>query len=120
MFAVPGVAGVSSVEGCHALLRSGATLVECAEDVLRAVTNGPLKNDRLVNLSSVDAKDDQECRVPLDSECQMLLECVDYKMTTVDQVMARSGLNVAKVNSKLLIIELKGYITRVSLSLIHI
>ena len=35
-------------------------------------------------------------------------------MTTVDQVMARSGLNVAKDNSKLLIIELKGYITRVS------
>ena len=114
VFAVPGVAGVSSVEGCHALLKSGATLVECAEDVLRTVTNSPLKNDRLVNLASVDTKDDQGGMVSLDSECQMLLECVDYKMTTVDQVMARSGLNVAKVNSKLLIIELKGYITRVS------
>jgi len=114
VFAVPGVAGVSSVEGCHALLRSGATLVECVEDVLQVVSNSSLRNDRVVSLSTGHTKDDRGGMVPLDSECQILLECVDYKMTTVDEVRARSGLNVAKVNSMLLIIELKGYITRVS------
>lgn len=114
VFAVPGVAGVSSVEGCHALLRSGATLVERAEDVLQVVSNSSLSSENMIKLSTDHAKDDRGRMVPLDSECQILLECVDYKMTTVDQVRARSGLNVAKVNSKLLIIELKGYITRVS------
>ena len=36
VFAVPGLAGAAGSEGPHALLRDGATLVERAEDVLRA------------------------------------------------------------------------------------
>ena len=78
------------------------------------VANNSFSHQGVVILSTEDSDIDQGGRVPLDSECQILLECVDYKMTTVDEVSARSGLNVAKVNSMLLIIELKGYITRVS------
>ncbi len=114
VFAVPGVAGVASVEGCHGLLRSGATLVEHEGDVLDALGIRSVRGKSLETSSSAARQPSPGGGVSLDSECQMLLECVDYKMTTVDQVIARSALNVAKVNSMLLIIELKGYITRVS------
>ena len=114
VLAVPGVAGLSSVEGCHALLKSGATFVECVDDIVQAMESCGVVVESQAPVLPTELTVSKEPGEPLDSECQMLLECVDYKMTTVDQVTARSGLNVAKLNSMLLIIELKGYITRVS------
>ena len=114
VFAMPGCAGQVSVQGCHKLLKNGAILLDGVEDVMVALQlSGQVT--ALQQSSGVSLPRRCDCKTtPLDRSHRQLLECVDYKMTTVDKVIARSSKNVAKVNSMLLILELKGYITRVS------
>ena len=114
VFAMPGCAGQVSVQGCHNLLKNGAILLDGVEDVMVALQLSG-QATALQQSSGVRLSRRRDCKTaPLDRSHRQLLGCVDYKMTTVDQVIPRSRKNVAKVNSMLLILELKGYITRVS------
>jgi DNA processing protein len=47
----------------------------------------------------------------LDSQDVKLVECLGFETTSVDTLIARTGLRVDKLLARLLILELQGYIS---------
>ncbi|HTE41619.1 MAG TPA: hypothetical protein VK629_12355, partial [Steroidobacteraceae bacterium] len=97
--------------GCHQLLRQGAKLVEDAADIL--VELGPLAalcSSALTpaELSVAALADSRFSTLPLDKEYKMLLDALGFEPSSVDQLVARTGLKAEEVASMLLILELDG------------
>lgn len=92
--------------GCHALIRHGATLLESIDDILRELN----LTDNIQALTS-----DSDChRVgrgrdgTLDKASKILLDALGFEASSVDMLVARTGLPSRTVASKLLILELEG------------
>jgi DNA processing protein len=105
VFAILGSIHNPLAKGCHALIREGAKLVETAEDVLEELQgfinyDGYLKKEGEPGLENAQ----------LENHYQMLLTQIGYECTTVDSVIAKSGLTAKKVLCMLLELELKGYV----------
>lgn len=105
VFAIPGSVHNPLAHGCHWLIRQGAKLVETVTDILEefptlppAAQKPPLISPKSTEKNSLDAVDLQ------------LLECVGYEATSIDQLVARSSMAIEQILSKLLILELRGYI----------
>lgn len=106
VFAIPGSIHNPMARGCHALIRQGAKLVETLQDIVEelgpALARAP---NRLTG--GPDRTADGE---PLDDDYQRLLDCLGFDPTSVDTLVARSGLTANAVSSMLLILELQGYV----------
>jgi DNA processing protein len=107
VFAIPGSIHNPLSRGCHALIRQGAKLVETAQDILdelgslAAATTGTTRScDAVTVAQSPELADDY----------MQLLESMGYSHTSVDMLVASSGLTPAVVSSMLLQLELKGFI----------
>lgn len=106
IFAVPGSRHSAVAKGCHYLIKEGAKLIECAQDVLEEYPSA-----RFAGLSrplseahaGVDAEDD-------DPEIAFLRN-IDFSPTPIDRVIERSGLTTERVSSMLLALELEGKVT---------
>ncbi len=108
VFAIPGSIYNPLAQGCHLLIRQGAKLVENVTDILEELgAIAAAKQDPLQETEETNKKNF------LDANCQQLLECVGYEATTVDQMVARSGLMTQVVFSGLLVLELQDFITAV-------
>ena len=96
VFAVPGSIHSPMSRGCHQLIRDGATLVECADDVLAEL--------------GWDGKEDEAppCE-PLSPE-EALLRSLDFSPVCIDQVALRTGLPLEEVSMRLSVLELSGRI----------
>jgi DNA processing protein len=109
VFAVPGRVDSRMSHGCHRLLRDGAKLVETADDVLEEL--GPL-------VEAAPQPDGQEIHHPaellLNEIEQQVLQAIDTSATTVDHVVATSGLPVAQVLATLSALEMRRLIRRLS------
>ncbi|PCH57417.1 MAG: DNA-protecting protein DprA [Legionellales bacterium] len=105
VFAIPGSMHNPLAKGCHALIKQGAKLVECAEDVL-------IELEILLDYVAAP-KNPTKKPVDLDNHQTMLLECMDYECNTIDSIVARGELRVEQVTSMLLQLELLGYIVAV-------
>lgn len=113
VFAVPGRVDSRASRGCHRLLREGARLVECVEDVLEEL--GPL----------VEAAPQEDGRVvrnaaelQLNAQEQAVLEAIPTEPTPIDEVVARSGLPVHRVLATLSVLEMRHLVRRLSGSLV--
>lgn len=127
VFAVPGSIRNSLSQGCHALLKEGATLIENCEDVVRGLSflSNPIGNRTIVNnvlfdkttskLASTVRQGDEFIGhldiATLDSQDIKLVECLGFETTSVDALIARTGLRVDKLLARLLTLELQGYIS---------
>jgi DNA processing protein len=100
VFAVPGSVLTGSSDGCHALLRDGATLVTTAAELL----------DDL-NLARHEARAEAR-RLPLgDNDAEnALLALLSAEPVHVDDLGRASGLPVSTLNATLAIMELKGLV----------
>jgi DNA processing protein len=148
VFAVPGSIRNPLSQGCHALLKEGATLIETYEDVIQGLsflsvqTNKgindalPISSYKSVNFiekkefksivkSSQDdnlglvLSDEIRKKKPfqqkkdlakLDSQDVKLLECLGFETTSIDSLMARTGLAIVQLLARLSALQLKGYI----------
>lgn len=98
VLAVPGSILNPQARGCHYLLQQGARLVTSCQDVL----------DEL-GLDGKQVKpNDMEQSLATDNE--NLVKCIGFEITTVDQIVARSGLNVEEVACNLATLELRGIV----------
>ncbi len=99
VFAVPGSIQNPLAKGCNALIQEGAKLVMHVSDILNE-----LQHFR----SDCSIIKDQFIPMPLDSSMKQLLECVDYHVTTVDQIQVRSKKPIEQVIALMTDLELQG------------
>jgi len=108
VFAVPGSIRSPLSRGCHRLLREGAHLVEEPSDVLRELNFSIL--DQQLTLFDGGGGDRGAGGTRLDKAYEMLLDALGFEPTTIDTLVARSGLSGESIASMLLILELEGRI----------
>lgn len=105
VFAVPGSIHSPLSKGCHALIKSGAKLVESAEDVLSELQafrrSGAPAGKRTVRPDHAGMDDGKE----------PLLAHMGFDPVDVDALCLRSGLPADQIAAQLLQLELEGRIT---------
>jgi len=109
VFALPGSIKNSLARGCHYLIRQGAKLVESADDIFAEL--GPL-----ISAQHTQSIENNGKITPpgLDINTVKVLKALDYAPTSIDTLVARTGLTVCEIASMLLILELKGCISQSS------
>ncbi len=109
VFAVPGRANSRMSRGCHALIKDGAKLVESVDDILEEL--GPLATPARID-------SEQTIRHPaelqLTEQESLVLQHIDVDPTSIDLVVEKSGLPVARVLSTISVLEIRRLIRRVS------
>jgi DNA processing protein len=98
VFAIPGSIHSPLSKGCHALIKSGAKLVESAEDILTELSGFR---------HSAPATTTWNTASPQDSG---LLAHIGHDPVDVDSLCSRAGLSAEQVSSELLRLELDGRI----------
>jgi DNA processing protein len=88
------------------LLRQGAILVETAEDVLSELPKVVL--DQLVATPIGPRPEAAEGGPRLDNPAEILLDALGFEPTSVDALIASTGLSSTSVASLLLTLELEG------------
>ena len=104
VFALPGSIHSPLSKGCHALIKSGAKLVESAEDVLSELaafrrTGFASTRSRAAGAAAAQGAEDP------------LLDCMGFDPVDVDSLCARAGLPAERVSADLLKLELAGRVT---------
>ena len=102
VFAIPGSIHAPQSRGCHALLRQGAKLVETAQDVLEELQLGSV-------VAQAPASPAQPAAAPAHQE---VLEALGYDPMGLDALVARTGLDAATLQVRLLELELDGRVAR--------
>ena len=97
VLAIPGSIYNPEAMGCHHLLQQGAKLVTTSADVLDELG---LEHDN----------SSPELVFALARENKNLVKCIGFEVTTVDQIITRSGLSVEKVVCNLAELELQGIV----------
>ncbi len=102
VFAVPGSIFNQTSGGTHRLIKDGAGLVTCAEDILDAL-----------NLTTLSTHQEMAATLPDDPTEAMLMEHLSHEPLHVDVLCRASGLPTAVVSATLAMMELKGYVRQV-------
>lgn len=105
VFAIPGSIHAPQSRGCHALIKQGAKLVESAQDVLEELqlpggTTAPLFPEG----EGGSAADED---LPND-----VLDALGFDATGLDALVARTGIDAATLQVRLLELELDGLVAR--------
>lgn len=101
VLAIPGSIHNPMARGCHYLLQQGAKLVTSVADVLEELGIDP------------EQQSPDKAILPLAMENKNLVQFIGFEMTTVDQIVLRSGYAVEQVTSELAELELKGIVVSV-------
>jgi DNA processing protein len=104
VFAIPGSIRSSLSRGCHQLIRQGAKLVECPEDVLLELKIS------LVDQIVAQPRGASGSASPLDKEYKILLDALAFEPASVDSLIERTGMSSESIASMLLILELDGHV----------
>ena len=96
VFAIPGSIHSPVSKGCHALIKSGAKLVESADDVLAELGGFRASGFASTTQAAAGAQGDG------------LLQHMGHDPVDVDALCARAGMSAEQVSSELLRLELDG------------
>ena len=105
VFAIPGSIHSPQSRGCHALLKQGAKLVESAEDILEEL------RPQFAIKSIASSADSTRTEVLLDSEDDVLA-ALGFDPVSLDALAARTGMDAASLQARLLTLELDGALAR--------
>ncbi|MBL4576347.1 MAG: DNA-protecting protein DprA [Opitutaceae bacterium] len=109
LFAVPGRIDQSSSSGCHALIRDGAVLVSCVDDILEEL---------MYLFPTLGTKNDSEeterpAVVYLEEKEKALIECFrGGNSLNSDQLASMLSFPISEVSSLLMLLELKQLIRK--------
>ncbi len=115
VFALPGRVDNKMSAGPHKLIRDGAALVTCLDEILEALD--PLPQDAL-EIAPHPQEPETELSEPepvgsLDESQQLILAQLEDESLAADAIIERSGLPPATVMQQLTVMSLKGLIRRV-------
>lgn len=103
VFAVPGSILSSKSIGSNHLIRTGAGLVTCGQDILDAL-----------NLTSASVQQEIAAALPEDPTEAALLTLISSEPQHADQLSRTCDMSAAVVAATLAMLELKGYIRQVA------
>lgn len=104
VFAIPGSIHDPRARGCHALLRQGAKLVECTQDIVEEL-------GALAHAARALAQREPPPSGGLDEMAARVLSQIDYAPTTIDTLVERTGHGPEFLLHILLDLELANHIT---------
>ncbi|OIR02529.1 hypothetical protein GALL_154800 [mine drainage metagenome] len=99
VFAIPGSIHSPMSKGCHQLIKQGAKLVDCIQDIV----------DEL-HLNNVPPSLQQPTDRSTTTE-NPLLKLMSYDPVSLENLVSLSGLTVSEVSSMLMLLELEGSVT---------
>jgi len=108
VFAVPGNVNSTTSRGANRLIREGAKIVTCLEDILEELRLA--KAYKGINNVSCENKKVKDVPENLDENEKGIYCCLADGPMHIDIIAQKSGLGTAVVNSVLIIMELKGMI----------
>lgn len=107
VFAVPGRVDSLASEGCHDMIRDGATLVRSVDDVLE--TLGPL-------VAPVSTTSTETVHMPreltLEPQERQILNLVGADPIHVDEILNAAGIEASRVLATLTVLEMKRFVRR--------
>jgi len=109
VFAVPGPVDSRMSRGCHGLIRDGATLVETADDVLRELGSFA---EPLASQAGEPVRHPAETM--LNDTQKQVYAAVRTSPTSVDEIVAATGMPAQQVLSSISMLELRHLIERIS------
>ncbi|MFM9853530.1 MAG: DNA-processing protein DprA [Sphingomonadaceae bacterium] len=109
VFAVPGSPADPRSQGCNQLIRDGATLIQCAADVIESI--GPMSGGR-VFADSRAYRSERISSDASDTQRRVVVALLSHAPVPVDEIIRQSGLPPAVVQTVLLELELGGRIDR--------
>lgn len=104
VFAVPGSVNNLMAQGCHALLKQGAKLVENLSDILEELS--PKVECKTKNKTGNLSKNCSN----LSHEEQILVEALGFDVVNMDELVARSGLSVQTIARRLVDLQFLGLV----------
>ncbi|MDR2877818.1 MAG: DNA-processing protein DprA [Chromatiales bacterium] len=104
VFAIPGSIHDPRARGCHALLRQGAKLVECTQDILEDL-------DAIAQAARALTPPSTPPPSTLDATAAGVLAQIDFTPSTIDMLVERTGQAPEFLLHILLDLELANYIT---------
>ncbi|MCX7600043.1 MAG: DNA-processing protein DprA [Armatimonadetes bacterium] len=103
VMAVPGDVTRAESAGCNSLIRDGATLVRCAEDVLEALNFTP---------ETLPARPAGPSAEGLPPDEAAVYENLAGETKTVDDLVVATGLEAPRIMAALMMLEVKGLVRR--------
>lgn len=133
VFAMPSNINNKQAEGCHWLIKQGAKLCECAQDIFDELPMATLKiaqkqqaekkpKQNLATIRLLDSVDSESDihganNRALQGETEnssLILQAVDFDVTSIDVIAMRTGQSISTLFVQLLEYELSGFITSTS------
>ena len=96
IFSVPGNINLKTSKGTNWLIKEGAKLVTCAEDIL---TEFNIKTESI-----------EETEIQIEPEYIELYNQITYMPVNINIIAKKCKTNISKISQQLLMMELKGYI----------
>ncbi|MBW2306452.1 MAG: DNA-protecting protein DprA [Deltaproteobacteria bacterium] len=103
VFAVPGMVSSTRSQGTHHLIKQGAKLVECANDVLEEIFPQALANPGGYVPKEIPYAE-------LSPEARRILDVMERAPLHIDALLKQAGVSAGLATGILLELELKGYI----------
>ena len=109
VFALPGNVSSTNSVGTNKLIRDGAKIVTCVEDILEEV-----HIFRSSKINIFDQKDMEKERMfrNLEPDERILAACLQEEPLHIDRIVEKSGLETKTVNAILIMLELKGILNQ--------
>lgn len=112
VFAIPGSIHNPLSRGCHQLIRSGAKLVEVAEDILEELSSlmlfSLMNSEQASTLETPPSNQKNYSLLP--KVHQQILKQVGFTPISVDTIIERSGLSASEINSNLVLLEVEDFV----------
>jgi DNA processing protein len=108
VFSLPGSIDNPLARGCQALIRSGAKLVESADDILHKLRFVSRKQNVTKRAEHRTAAAANAAR--LDKDYKILLDALGFEPASLDILVARTGLPSQSVASMLLFLEFQDVV----------
>ena len=110
VFAIPGSIHSTQARGCHALIKQGAQLVDCVQDILDAPGFQTIQKSPATPASAGEVDLDAEAH-GTDADAA-LLDALGFDPGSLEVLQSRTGWDTARLQAALMALELRGQVGR--------